>query len=305
MDKPFVTVSVLTFNSSKTVKDTLDSIYNQTYPNLDLIISDDCSTDKTISICRKWIETHKDRFNSVQLLTVTRNTGVTANINRAWSACKTDWNKDIAGDDILLPSCIDDYVSFVEKNPDAIVIFSRIRLFRTRFWRKVWFPDTWHDFGFFELDQKEQLHYLVFNSGRIPTCSAFYNLSKISTWYRHDERIPLLEDDPKWIVFAQNGIKFHLLNKETVGYRCSIKSLSNGFHSPRYYNSRLLFYLYYYLDAINYGEDRDKIYKLICDEAIKSYNTVYSVTKSLDYRIGQFLLYPFRLIKRIYFRLLR
>ena len=306
MEQPFVTVSVLSYNSSRTIKETLDSIFYQSYPNLELIISDDCSTDKTLGICKEWINKHKNRFRRTQILTVEHNTGVSANINRAWSACKTEWNKDIAGDDILFPNCIEDYVSFIDKNPDAIVIFSRLRRFRTWLGIKQWLPDTWHNYGFFELSYEEQQHYLVYNTGHIPTCTAFYNLPEVfKRNYRHDERIPLLEDDPKWIVFARTGIKFRFLDKETVGYRCSHRSLANGIHSPRYFNSRLLFYLYYYLDEINHGEDRDSIYNLICHEALNSYWAPYSISQSVDYKVGKILLFPFHIIKKVLNRLFR
>ncbi|NJW55213.1 glycosyltransferase, partial [Salinimicrobium oceani] len=42
-----VSVVVVTYNSSEFIIDTLESIKNQTYPNIELIISDDCSGDDT------------------------------------------------------------------------------------------------------------------------------------------------------------------------------------------------------------------------------------------------------------------
>ena len=49
-DNPLVTIGVLSYNSSKTILDTLDSAYKQTYNNIELIVSDDCSSDFTCSI---------------------------------------------------------------------------------------------------------------------------------------------------------------------------------------------------------------------------------------------------------------
>jgi alpha-1,3-rhamnosyltransferase len=87
-EQPLVSVRVITYNSSKTVIETLDSIYNQTYPNIELIISDDCSKDDTVAICREWVNQHKERFARTEILTVPQNTGVSANINRSEKACR-------------------------------------------------------------------------------------------------------------------------------------------------------------------------------------------------------------------------
>jgi len=51
-----VSVFVITYNSSKYVIDTLESVKSQTYQNIELIISDDCSTDNTAAEVEKFIE---------------------------------------------------------------------------------------------------------------------------------------------------------------------------------------------------------------------------------------------------------
>ena len=81
--QPLVTVAVIAYNSSKTVVETLDSIKNQSYQNLELIVSDDGSTDDTVTVCENWIANHQARFIRTELITVAKNTGTSANINRA------------------------------------------------------------------------------------------------------------------------------------------------------------------------------------------------------------------------------
>lgn len=45
---PLVSVIVITYNSAQYVVETLDSVYSQTYENIELIVTDDCSQDNTI-----------------------------------------------------------------------------------------------------------------------------------------------------------------------------------------------------------------------------------------------------------------
>ncbi|WP_396172182.1 glycosyltransferase, partial [Flavobacterium sp.] len=49
-----ITIGVATYNASVFIIEALESIYNQTYPNLHLIVSDDCSKDDTVAQVQKW-----------------------------------------------------------------------------------------------------------------------------------------------------------------------------------------------------------------------------------------------------------
>ena len=51
-----VSVVVITYNSSQTVVETLDSIKTQTYQNIELIVSDDCSSDNTVEVVQNGID---------------------------------------------------------------------------------------------------------------------------------------------------------------------------------------------------------------------------------------------------------
>lgn len=113
-ENPLVSVRILTYNSSKYVINTLDSIFNQTYQNIELIISDDCSTDDTIEICREWLDKHEYRFSNVVFMTSPVNTGVCANSKRSLEAANGEWIKGLGGDDALYKNAISDLVNFVQ-----------------------------------------------------------------------------------------------------------------------------------------------------------------------------------------------
>ena len=81
-DAPLVSIVLITYNSSKYILETLESVKNQVWENIELIISDDGSTDDTTTICSNWLEENKERFQNVQLITVAKNTGIPSNCNR-------------------------------------------------------------------------------------------------------------------------------------------------------------------------------------------------------------------------------
>src|SRR5260370_37893439 len=56
---PLVTVFVGCYNQSRFVEECLESVKHQTYPNLQVIIFDDCSKDKSVSVIDSWLKKHR------------------------------------------------------------------------------------------------------------------------------------------------------------------------------------------------------------------------------------------------------
>ena len=113
---PLVSIRVLTYNSAEYIIATLDSVFCQTYNNIELVVSDDCSKDNTVSLVEEWLEQHKGRFTKTILLTSPVNMGVCANSKRSLEATTGDWIKGLGGDDLLTPDAIETYLSFVQGN---------------------------------------------------------------------------------------------------------------------------------------------------------------------------------------------
>lgn len=127
INKPLVSVVIITYNSARFVTKTLESVKTQSWQNIELIVSDDCSTDDTVTICLEWISENSDRFSAVKLITVPQNSGVSSNCNRGFRAASGEWVKMIAGDDVLMKNCITDNLDYIDRYPEAAFIVSDIR----------------------------------------------------------------------------------------------------------------------------------------------------------------------------------
>lgn len=88
--QPLFSIIIITYNSSKYVLETLESAKKQTYQNIELVVSDDCSGDDTIKLCAQWIEDNKHRFIRATLVFSQENTGIAANCNRGLKTAKGD-----------------------------------------------------------------------------------------------------------------------------------------------------------------------------------------------------------------------
>lgn len=303
MTTPLVSIPVITYNSSKTVLETLESIKAQTYQNLELIVSDDCSTDNTVELCRNWIEQNKDRFVRTELLTTEKNTGTSANFNRAEAACLGDWVKPIAGDDILMPDCIRDCMDYITMHPDTIYLFGRQKAFGASNERSNEINAVF-DYSFFDLAPDKQLHRLIFDDNCVPATTSFYNRDRAQQiGVKNDERIPLLEDWPKWINLLRAGVKFHFVNKELVKYRVGGVSTASRLNVNMYRSGKLFDFYYRFPDW--YRKNPEAAVKRIVKEEVEIYECMMESERQLTqlqhskaYRLGKFLLKPFKWFKR-------
>ena len=221
---PLISVVVPTYNSSKFVIQTLESIKAQHYSNLELIISDDASTDNTVMLCENWLKTNASNFQNAQLITVPVNTGLTKNSNRAFNASNGEWIKYIEGDDLLHPNCITNYLNYIEnsKNSDISILIAKAISFSSKvpIYSNVEFVDNDKRI-FYEIKK-----YDPYSNFSITTPTLFI---KRELWmkYKFDERFPMLWDVSFFWELLLNGYKIYRVPKHTVFYRIHNQSITH------------------------------------------------------------------------------
>lgn len=224
---PLVTVIVVTYNSSKYVLETLNSIKKQTYQKIELIVSDDCSQDNTVQLCNEWIEKNTRRFVGVKVMTTSHNTGTSGNANRAWKASSGKWIKFIGGDDLLFEDAIYNYINFVGHNVSAC--FANTVQFTGDIkecnYKTISMPLKNFVFGHKATARRQ---YAILKRQLIGNGPTFFVKRKIiEDVGGFDERFPLMDDYPLFIRISQAGYKFYLMPQATVYYRNHIESVSH------------------------------------------------------------------------------
>jgi alpha-1,3-rhamnosyltransferase len=259
-ENPLVSIIIITYNSSKYVLETLESSKGQTYQNIELIVSDDCSTDYTVEICRVWIEENKERFVRTEMITTEKNTGIPANCNRGLYAAKGKWIKFIAGDDALLENCILDNINYIIAMPENVyALHSNVKYYSSVFDENFFLFNTDRSFDTFcchTIRAADQLKLLVRGYGPLAP-SSFFNGNTLSVLGGFDEKLPY-EDGPLWVKLTLNNYKIHYLHKTTVKYRLH-DSISNNIED------RFLFKQIYKMDKVvfeNVYKPHLKIYEI-------------------------------------------
>lgn len=228
-----VSIIVATYNSQRFVEEALESIKEQSYRQLELIITDDASTDTTVEICRLWIRNNYERFERVELLTVPDNTGSSANCNRGLAAARGVWIKFCAGDDTLRPDCIHDNMSWLISDTSAKVLFSKVNIYNAivnpeNLIRTV--PDDpYNPDGIMAPGRNADSQYrMLLVCDRIHfTPSVFLNGDLLRFTGGFDEQFRLMEDYPLWLNLTRSGHRLFFMDKVTMNYRQHSSAVNN------------------------------------------------------------------------------
>ena len=94
---PLISIAIATYNGEKYLEEQLDSIYAQTYKNIEVIVTDDCSSDKTVEILKKYYKSH-----GLKYVINETNLGFVKNFEKAISLCRGDYIALSDQDDIWL-----------------------------------------------------------------------------------------------------------------------------------------------------------------------------------------------------------
>lgn len=125
--KPLVSVVIPCYNHEQFVQDSIQSVIDQTYYNIELIIIDDGSKDNSVLKIQEMIELCEQRFVRFEFRT-RANIGLSATLNEALDWCKGKYYSPNASDDMILKDKTAIQVGFLEKNSDITVVFGGVKL---------------------------------------------------------------------------------------------------------------------------------------------------------------------------------
>lgn len=112
---PLVSVCIPAYNNADYISETIDCILNQTYKNIELVICDDHSTDKTIEVIQSYSDPR------VKLFLNEKNLGMSGNWNNCLNHCTGEFIKLICADDMLANDALEKEVMALINHPSAVM----------------------------------------------------------------------------------------------------------------------------------------------------------------------------------------
>jgi glycosyltransferase involved in cell wall biosynthesis len=122
--EPRVSIGMAVYNGERFLAQTLESLLAQTYADFELIICDNCSTDRTEQICRDYAA----RDARILYHRNSTNIGVARNFNRSFLLSRGEYFKYSAADDFCDTSLIERCVAVLERRPDVVLCYAKTRM---------------------------------------------------------------------------------------------------------------------------------------------------------------------------------
>ena len=192
-----VSVIVPCYNTAKYVRETMESIFNQTYKNLEIILVDDGSTDNTPILLNEF----RERDSRVKIVRI-NNGGVS---NARMTGYKQSTSKKyvvfLDSDDTIAPTYIEKCIIMAEKGYD--IVYTKARYFDARK-------------GPFYLPEFQLLDFLC---GNCITVTSMIRKSLFDLVGGYDTKIKFMEDWDCYISLIKNGAKVYRIPEELFFYR--------------------------------------------------------------------------------------
>ncbi len=207
IQEPLVSVVIPCYNHESFIQDSIQSVIDQTYQNIELIIIDDGSKDRSVEKMQEMISACKKRFVRFEFR-FRPNKGLSTTLNEAIEWCEGKYLAAIASDDVILKDKTEVQVGFLEKHSDITAVFGGVKLI----------DDEYNELG---IKLKPATTYsfesIIMHKFDLPAPTQMIRLESIRQVGGYDPDI-ILEDWYMWLKLAQNG-QVHYMNQIFALYR--------------------------------------------------------------------------------------
>ena len=200
---PKVSIIIPVYNGENYLEEALKSALNQTYKNIEIIVVDDGSKDKTEKICEKY-------KNKIKYLKK-ENGGVATALNLALENMTGDYFSWLSHDDLYYKNKIEEQISALEEYDDKTILFSEYDLIdkKGKVYAKVTFPES-------ELKKKQSLSLM---NGYINGITLLIPKKAFEECGNFNTNLWCTQDYDLWFKFMSKGYRFKLVNKTLASSR--------------------------------------------------------------------------------------
>lgn len=244
VDSELVSILVLSYRNVDGLFPTLESILEQDYPNIEIIVSDDGTEgfESIIPELDSFIsERNRGNVSSVDFYTLESNAGTVKNANRAVGRARGRYIKTISPDDCFAKTdAVTRYVQFMQEEK-CLVAFAKLRGVDDagNYVNKLASCDD--DYDVLRKLSSEQILNRLYARNFLPGAAEFFDCEVFEKYGLFPEKVKLIEDYSYWLHLAAKGVRFGFLDEVLVDYRLSGVS-SAGHYGKAFMNDMYVIY---------------------------------------------------------------
>ena len=218
MENPKVSVLIPSYNQERVIEQTVLSALTQDYDNLEVVVSDDASLDRTPQLLKELQEQYSDRL---KVFLHPTNLGVTRNHTRGLLECHGDFVAFQDGDDLFLPGKITKQVQFMLDHPECTISSHDVDVFDSESGKTLY---LWSQrFG----QREGRIRELVRYGNYLSSVSVMVRRSHLPE-YGYDDRIRIGSDWLLWLeALARGKGRICYLDEVLARYRRHADNLTN------------------------------------------------------------------------------
>lgn len=227
---PLFSFAILSYNNYKYITETLDSLFEQTYPNIELLISNDASLDFDETELREYIDTHKrENITRVFINNNLTNIGTVQNVELVRKEAKGTYIMYMAADDALYDKTIlqryaDEFKRLGDK---AMLVTCKTAMCGHDLDDVISMAPDIQGINAIKRLSGDQMFSRLTHTFTIPTTSTAYRMTLYDFLGGYDTDYFIIEDAPLYIRMAREGISFHWIDG-LVGARHRDGGISHG-----------------------------------------------------------------------------
>ena len=120
-ERPLITFALFAYNQEEYIREAIEGAFSQTYSPLEIILSDDCSTDRTFEIMERMAKEYQGP-HTIILNRNNPNLGLCAHVNKVFELASAEIVVVAAGDDISFPDRVTNTWRVFDQNPNVVTV---------------------------------------------------------------------------------------------------------------------------------------------------------------------------------------
>lgn len=210
-DFGLISIIMATYNAEKTIEQAINSVLNQTYPDFELLVVNDCSNDRTVEL----VEDIEAKDSRVRLISNAKNSGVSYTRKHGLEEAKGSWIAILDSDDAWAPEKLEKQIN-LQKRMNADLLFTG-----SAFMDSDGRPIDWYLHAPMEVTYRQLLKQNVLSNS-----SALVRKELYAKYYAAGDEMH--EDFAIWLSILKEGKKAYGVDEPMLIYRIAKSSKSGN-----------------------------------------------------------------------------